>query len=74
MDFRKNNFTDDVLFTHLAVIGDYVALCLTFLSPNGVPAGNDYHVSKIILNQIAMIVIAISRLLHCNKLCSLASI
>ena len=37
--------TKDRISTHLAVIGDYVASCITLVSPNKVPAGNEYHVS-----------------------------
>ena len=39
------NDTKDLISTHLAVIGDYVASCITLVSPNRVPAGNEYHVS-----------------------------
>ena len=46
IDSKANsNLTKGVLFTHLAVIGDYVASCITFTSPNTVPAGNKYHVT-----------------------------
>ena len=38
------NSSKDRLYTHLAVIGDYEASCLTFISPSRVPAGNEYHV------------------------------
>ena len=39
------NLTEDMLYTtHIAVIGDYVASCITFSKPNRVPAGNKYHV------------------------------
>ena len=38
------NLTKDMLSTHIAVIGDYVASCITFSYPNRVPAGNKYHV------------------------------
>ena len=40
------NSTEDMLSTHIAVIGDYVASCITFSYPNRVPAGNKYHVTK----------------------------
>ena len=40
------NLTEDILSTHIAVIGDYVASCITFSYPNRVPAGNKYHVAK----------------------------
>ena len=39
------NSTMDRLYTHLAVIGDYVASCITLVSPSRVPAGKAYHVS-----------------------------
>ena len=38
------NSSKDRLYTHLAVIGDYEASCLTFISPSRVLAGNENHV------------------------------
>ena len=39
-----SNLTEDMLSTHIAIIGDFVASCITFSYPNRVPAGNKYHV------------------------------
>ena len=35
----------DRVYSHLAVIEDYVASCITFISPSRVPAGKHHHVS-----------------------------
>ena len=39
------NSSKDRLYSHLAVIEDYVASCITFTSPSRVPAGKHHHVS-----------------------------
>ena len=41
---ESSNFSTELVFTHLAVIAEYMASCITFRSPNRVPAGNNYHV------------------------------
>ena len=35
---------DRIYYSHLAVIEDYLASCITFISPSRVPAGKHHHV------------------------------
>ena len=41
---RYLDSSKDRLYSHLAVIEDYVASCITFISPSRVPAGKHHHV------------------------------
>ena len=50
------NSTKDRLYSHIAVIGNYVASCITFISPSKVPAGKMHNVSQqIVINQFILI-------------------
>ena len=44
-DSQINTISHDLMHTHLAVIGDYMASCITFAPPDRVPAGDEHHVN-----------------------------